>query len=455
MKIKNPFKINKSTDINNDLVMSVDNAGKGDTPTFFYPFGNYPLSLNTIDTSTVAGQMNSFLKCPAVSTVILKLIEAHKNAEIEFKNIKDNTDAKGLLIKYLSKLLNKPNVLQTWEEFDAQLELFRHIHGIAYIMPIYPFGFEKSKNPTDIEALFVIPNNFINPIRTGRFMSISNNLKSIIDYYLVSDGVSQWEIEPDKIIVIRDYTIRNSIQNDSFSKLTPLKDSINYIVNAIDAMNSMTEDRGAVGIISSNKDQTGTPVLMPKEKKELQDTYTSGYGIRKGLNKLIVTSASINYQPITFNIRDLMLIEGIEDHFRMISNGLGYPFDLLGFQNSGIFQKGDAEAKKTLYNDTIIPESKLKFRILSNYFNTLDSGFEIKSNFLHLEVFQKAAKETAMAFKFNMDALHVAYLDKAINIQTYNKKVSEFVEILEGVPGDNGIGDYNEDTINEEEPIEE
>ena len=192
------------------------------------------------------------------------------------------------------------------------------------------------------------------------------------------------------------------------SRLIALQDPISNIIAAYEARNVLITRKGALGILSNNsKDAAGAIPLKDIEKKDLQDEFKR-YGLAKDQYQVIITSASLQWQSMTFPTKELMLFEEIEDDVRQIADNYEYPMYLLGFKAGSTFSNV-GEAKKSLYQDAIIPEAESIYLAFTNFFNTEKYGFSFQVFYDHLEILQKSEKDKAEAFKIKNEGYKIAY----------------------------------------------
>ena len=177
------------------------------------------------------------------------------------------------------------------------------------------------------------------------------------------------------------------------SRLLGLETSLANIIQAEEAIYTMNRDRGAIGILSNDqKDISGTIPLTDEEKESLRNQYQSLYGLSARQAKVIITNASLKWQSISFNVKDLMLLEGIEKNIQLIADALGYPYDLLS-TSKGVTYENKAEAKKLLYQDSIIPIANLYAEKLTGFFGLENAKIEF--DFSDIECLKKSEKEAA------------------------------------------------------------
>jgi hypothetical protein len=132
-----------------------------------------------------------------------------------------------------------------------------------------------------------------------------------------------------------------------------------------------------------------------------------------------------------------MLFEEIEDDVRAISDAYDYPMFLLGFKDGTTFDNV-GEAKKTLYQDAIIPEAIGWAEAFARYFELGKLGLKIEITYDHLEIFQQSEKDKAEALKAKIEA-NMPLLTN--NIITLNQFLTAIDYDARGPEGDKLLSD--------------
>lgn len=158
--------------------------------------------------------------------------------------------------------------------------------------------------------------------------------------------------------------------------------------------------------------------MSDEDKKNLQEDFQK-YGLSRDQWQVIITNASLKWQAMSMPTKDLLLFEEIEDDVRQIADTYEYPMYLLGFK-SGTTYSNVGEAKKSLYQDSIIPEAEYIAESLSTFLKTDLVGLQIKVFYDHLDIFQQGEKEKADAFKVRSDA----------NVPLYEKGIITLNQLL-------------------------
>lgn len=388
-------------------VRSVQKTGS----TFFYAFGQ-PKTVH--ETITTNGQMAAYFSCAPVNGIINRKARAFANAKWWLLD-KDGNEAKGTLATSIQNLITKPNPLQTWGQLCTQAKVYEQIFGECFIFAITPVGFNTKEK---VKTLWVLPNWMLKVKYSGKLYMQSDIAEIIEGYELTTASGTPTPLERDSVIHIKD-TNQNLVDTHlGQSRLTSLQDPVSNIIAAYEARNTLITKKGALGILSNtSKDAAGTIPLKPGEKEDVQEEFKK-YGLSKEQWQVIVTNANLKWQSMTFPTRDLMLFEEIQDDVRQIADNYDYPMYLLGFKEGSTFNNV-SEAKKSLYQDTIIPESEGFAEALNRFFGTTEKGIRLTVFFDHLDVFQQSEREKAEAFKVKNEGFKIAYELGIVTLQEW------------------------------------
>jgi len=363
------------------------------------------------DTTSVTGQMDAYMKCAPVAAIIQRLASAMATGK-RFLLDKDGNEVVNSQAQKLNALLNRPNPIQTWAIFIQQLYTFYSLHGECFIYGLIPSGFEGQKDR--IKALYIIPNNQITPVYTGKYI-YQTERDQIVSSYIINTQGEQIECKPSEILHIQSPCPNLTDPLRGNSKLTSLEDQVTNIIAAYKKRNILIEY--PVGILSNaGKDVSGTIPLQKGEKEELQADL-KWYSIKRR-RQIVVTNAALSWQTMLPNIGQLMLFEEIEDDVARICDAYGYPKYLLGFTGGTTFSNVN-EAGKKLYQDTIIPESELIMEAVSNYLETfkITPPCRYILDYSHVEPLQESEQEKATAKKTIIEAANVAYSNGMITFE--------------------------------------
>jgi phage portal protein BeeE len=173
------------------------------------------------------------------------------------------------------------------------------------------------------------------------------------------------------------------------------------------------------------KDAMGVIPLTEDEKDDYHKAFKAKYGITHGKLNHILTNIPLNAQPISLPIKDLMLMESIKESIRQIAESYDLPMMLLGFSEGTTFSNM-AEAKKSLYQDAIIPESDDFCAAFTAHFDLAKQGMYYRAYFDHLEIFQRSRLNDAQALKAFNEAKAIEFTNGIITAQQWQQDILTF-----------------------------
>lgn len=386
---------------------------------------------------------------PIVQAIINIKAEAFSN--IRFK-VKDLKTGEILPIKEyeadkgaLSKLLSRPNPLQSTLEWLRQFKVNHEVFGNAYSYAALPVGFENNFSYEDISVINNLPSYKVVPQLTGKWLEATTK-EEIIEYYRFT-GLDGREIKlpTNKVFHANGINIELDAHfAEGRSKLIALQRPISNIDKAFESRNVLINRRGALGILTSDKkdESIGNVPLTEDEIKEVQDDYKK-YGLMEDQYHLLISSQPLKYQKMAMSIKELMLFEEVEADAIAIANSFGVPELLVKYYiKGGTFNNLDASEKR-LYDSTIIPESEDFMIGLNTFLNTEEKGIELIGSFDHLHALQINKKEEAETNNKNEDTALSAFMIGAIRYNQYLTAI--------GLPQDDEIGDLRIWDLNEQQ----
>ena len=345
----------------------------------------------TVNLDSTDGIISAYNRCSTLRAIVNRNAMGLSNGKWWVVDKKDND----VLNKYpgIRSLLNRPNPLQSWTEFISLAHVMLQVHGEVFIHAVTPVGMSVQ----DASSLWIInPMNI--DIRLSRKMYNQSDKDEIVLGYYLNDGISQVKLDSKDVLHIRDTS-----QNISFSsldirgksRLSGLENSIRNIIQAEEAIYAINKDRGAQGIlVNKSRDSVGNIPMLNSEKEEIQEAYKMKYGIGLDKDKILITNADLQWQQMTFNVKDLMLLEGIEANIQRLSDAFDYPFELLA-NSKGSTYANRLEAKRDWYQNTIIPVANYFSECLTKFFGLSRDSFVV--DFSEVECLKKTESEKAEA----------------------------------------------------------
>jgi HK97 family phage portal protein len=397
-----------------DKILSRFGYRRGINASFMTFTGNCDIPGFTIHLDGWAGIRQAYCKCSPVATITNRLASSMANGKWWIVDGNNNDVSKNHSDVY--NLIKKPNPFQSTAEFIKQLDVYRNLYGVAYVYAVIPEGFKSAEdaislwpvNPERIEAIY----------GKGRVIYLGN--ESVIEKYVITAGNDEISVKPSHVLCIKDTSL--DILPDAAkcsTRLTGLEYEVRNIMQAQEAIYSLNRDRGAMGIITNKShDVTGFVPMLEEERKKLHDGYKKIYGLSPDQAKIIISDADLSWQQMSFNVRDLMLFEGIKQNIESIADAFNYPFELLANQKGTTFANR-AEAIKYLYQDNIIPAANIYAEKFTSFFGLKRAKIDI--DFSHIEYLKQAEKEKAEALLRMNQALQIPYKLNVITREEYRK----------------------------------
>ena len=373
-----------------------------------------------------------FIEVPEINAVINYRARAESMIKISIVSKSTGEEVKNN--EPLIRIFRNPNWLQSQSEFFRQTSLYRSIFGNEYFYFLTPSGMGAN-----YKGLFTLPpQNVYVKCDTKRFYLESELPKDVEYIFKIDDNDTEFPINIKDLIHLSDNRITFLPDKDT----TQLKDRSNYLYGtsslasltpairniraAYEARNVLIESRGAIGILSNDSKDAigGVGPMDDDEKKKLQGDW-SRYGYLKKQWQIIITNLSLKWTQISIDIDKLKLFEEIKEDTTKVCDAIGVPYELLGNQQ-GVTYENKKEAKRQMYQDTIIPAMIERIGSFNKKFETENKSWEIIGSYEHLPIFQENIKERAQSITLLCTGLNKAFQDGAISIDDYKKELSKF-----------------------------
>jgi hypothetical protein len=289
-------------------------------------------------------------------------------------------------------LIDKPNPTQSWSDVIFSLAVNDGLfnNSFAYC----------PQRSFDIRNLFVpLPSNQIKIVGTGKYLD-----------QLETDGLIKefqfwYDTEKHETIEVKDMIYLNT--PDGINLLNPVNriDTLKYplsnIMASYNKRNVILENMGAIGILSSKKsDMGGALPMTPEEREEIQADW-----LRRSKDKLVMTEADVNWTPMSYPTKDLMLFEELTEDKMAIIDAYGLSYYLFSQANGATFTNVK-EGMRMSYQDTIIPETIQMYDTISQQLGLYEQGVYLKPDFSHIAVLQDDKAAEASAMNLRADAVN-------------------------------------------------
>ena len=342
--------------------------------------------------------VEAYNSCPPLAAVVNRKAQCYINGETMVVNSQNNP-ARGSDAAKLTKLLKKPNPIQSWRAFEAQQYIYIQLFGFCVTLPIIPAGFEAS-GPIEATSLWNIPPYLLSIQEKQQPYFFAKSFKDLVEKITFTWNANTIDLPLENLIIFKDFTPGKDNPLFPESRIRALTMPIANVIAAYLSRNELINYAGAQGIFSPEaQDVTGTIPLKPEEKNQLQDDFKRQYGIQRGQFRYIIAPTQMKWQAIGKPTRDLMLFEEIVDDIMRICDGYSYPSPLLNSEkgpnvsNTGAYQE-------QIYTDGIIPESLDLYEQWNNYFFTEDYNIKMVKDYAHVPALQDNRVEAGKALYY-------------------------------------------------------
>ena len=404
IKIPNPFKggANKSEPtavevIQNPNWSTVRMFGMGTT----MDQTDYTNTFNVID---------ALAKCPPVTYILYKKALAFINGQLEIKNLRT-----GLLMEDVTKyrhykLLQTPNVLQSDIQFRINIKMMIEAFGYCPVLKIRP---ETMRS--EITALWVLPPHLCKFTKSGKLLK-QTKYSELWDKMEFEVFGTKTTLNKEDVYVFTDITPYFNSQLLPESRLQSCAGAIDAIKANYEARIELLENRGPLGVLV-NDSQGQVPFLAGGDERENLERDMKRYGLNRGQRKIIMTSASLRWEQMGYELKDMMLdTQEIHDS-KTVSAALGYPFELLPHGEASKYNN-DLSKSRQLYEDSIIPETLNYTQQLNDCLESAKDMVSINYSFAHVTALQADKRLSAMTARIASQTAREEYKDNAI---TYNQ----------------------------------
>jgi HK97 family phage portal protein len=314
---------------------------------------------------------------PHFQSVVNQLADMFKNMEVKLYNKKTGEEIESHPVL---DLLKKPNPLRSFEEFLYEYYVFKSIFGNAFIYQIKGL-------PSALPSLMwnLLPSD-VEVVPTGKLYS-QTTIDGIIKSYKVYDQSTYINVAASDMIYKNEGVGGNLIT--SISKVDALQLPLSNIVGALKSENVLIVERGAEGILSNETNSDGGAIPLGKEERErIEKEMQRTYGIFDGQKRKIITNSSLKWQPMSFPMKDLMLLECIESDFQSICAAYGADRDLFPSTKGATFENKNNGLKAT-YQNTIQPQADDFINTLNNALGLFKQGLYLEASYDHVPVLQE------------------------------------------------------------------
>ena len=342
-----------------------------------------------------------FVDIPELRTVI------NKRAQMMSSNIPKLYNKDGELVEnhWLNDLIKKPNGVQSWSDvvYSMSVQDALYSNVVAYC-PMRSFGIRN--------LIITLPNNKIQINLSGKKLKQMEVNDLITNFKFTYDDGSTEIIALEDAVYLTTADGMNIVR--PISRIDSLRLPLSNIMASYNKRNVLLENLGAIGILSAQQNDMGGAIPMtPEERTKIQrDWY------RRQKDELIITESNVNWQPMSYPTRDLMLFEELTEDKMAIIDAYGLNYNLFSSEKGSTFSNV-RDSIRMAYTDTIIPETQAMYDSIISQFGLQSEGYYLEACFDHLPILQEDESQKATAEKVKVDTYSVMLKDGVITQKQY------------------------------------
>lgn len=324
-----------------------------------------------------------FIEIPELRAVISKRAEIMSANEPKLYNKKGEQITK----HWLLDMINNPNPTQSWADVVYTLGVQDGIYSNVFIY--------APKRLLGVRNLFIpLPANKITINLSGKKLKQMDADGLINDYVFTDDAENKETLITDDVVYLTTADGMNIIK--PISRIDSLKFPLSNIRATYHKRNVLLENIGAIGILSAQQNDMGGAIPMdPEEKKKIQKSW-----YQQSKDEIIITEANVQWQPMSFPTKDLMLFEEMTADKMAILDAYGMSANLFSTEKGATFTNV-RDSYRMVIQDTIKPLTQKMYDAILEKFG-LQNEYYLEACFDHLPILQ--VDEQAEAERRKLDA---------------------------------------------------
>lgn len=291
---------------------------------------------------------------------------------------------------WLLDLFKDPNAMQSWSDVVYSLSVQDALYSNAFAY--------CPKRSFDIRNLMVpLPANKIEIQLSGKKLQAMDSEDMVTRFCFEYDDDSKEIIDWTDMIYLT--------TDDGMNLVKPISriDSLKYPLSNIKAQyhkrNVLLENIGSIGILTTSQNDMGGAIPMtPEEKRQIQQDW-----FKRSKDELIITESNVDWKPMSYPTRDLMLFEELTADKMAIIDAFGLNANLFSSERGATFTNV-RDSIRLVYTDTIIPETQSMYNSMMKQWGLSDEYY-LKADFSHLPALQEDEGEKANVQKTKAETL--------------------------------------------------
>jgi hypothetical protein len=219
----------------------------------------------------------------------------------------------------------------------------------------------------------------------------------ITDYVFTDDAETKETLPFEDVVYLTTSDGMNIVK--PISRIESLKFPLSNIRATYNKRNVLLENIGAIGILSAQQNDMGGAIPMdPEEKKRIQKSW-----YQQSKDEIIITEANVQWQPMSFPTKDLMLFEELTADKMAILDAYGMSVNLFSTEKGATFSNVK-DSYKMVIQDTVKPLTQKMYDAILEKFG-LQNEYYLEACFDHLPMLQIDEQLEAQRRKLDAETL--------------------------------------------------
>lgn len=362
---------------------------------------------------------------PHLNVALSEGAKMFSNAEIKHYKA-DGTEIENSPIV---EFLHNPNPLQGLEDWLYEFYLINGVYRNNFL-----FMNRGSALVALPGTMWWLPAGQVKVKLTGK-MWRQVDIEGIIESYAI-EGTTE-VFSPAEVLHIREGMTKNGIL--AASRIESLQMPLSNIMAAMKSNNIILAERGLIGFIAGESGDSDGALPMSKDERErVEKDYQKRRSLDSNQSHITFTSASIKWVPMTFDVGQLKIYEGLEDAFAQVCGSLGLDRDIFPSTKGATFENKKQGEVRT-YQSTMQPLLDKLLRRLSKQFGLTAKGESLRGSYDWLPVMKSDELKESQALQNRIATIATLVTANVIN----PAQAGEMVEAITDLTIDESLASTN------------
>lgn len=319
-----------------------------------------PYGIKEIKDKKANKQLNNLIKSTNYNLTNVQRLKASK---LEYKAMSE---------ELLDMPLEKPNIMQSWDDFFSLSEIFLNLTGNIYWYMVKPENGANSGVPKEI---YVLPSHLMEIVLKDN-ANVLKSIESPVDYYQLTTFSHFKKFNADEVVHIAVNNPNFGFNGEHLYGQSPLRaawKNVEASNKGLDLNINTLKNGGVFGFIHGKS----VPLTQP-QAVEIKNRLKEMNSNTEDLSRIAGMSAELGFTRLSLTSDELKPFEYLKFNEKQICNVFGWSDALLNNDDGGKYDKQKEEIKRVL-TGKIIPDSKVISRAFNDKILSLFNGYDNKT----------------------------------------------------------------------------